>query len=76
MNRFSKFILTIATNSLIVTFVSLIIGNLSKEDSTAQAISSGITLYGTIITINILLFHLLIVFISFIIKLINHKDDN
>ena len=68
MGKFPKLILTIATYSFIVTLISLIIGFLSKEDSTVQSISSGIGLYGTIITIYVLLFHLLIVFISFIIK--------
>jgi len=75
MGKFPKLILTIATYSFIVTLISLIIGFLSKEDSTVQSISSGIGLYGTIITIYVLLFHLLIVFISFIIKNINKQDN-
>jgi hypothetical protein len=75
MTRFSKLILTIATYTFIVTVLSLIIGFLSTEEGTVQAISSGITIYGTIITIYTLLFHLLIVFISFIIKTINHQDN-
>jgi len=74
--KFSKLILTIATYSFIVSLISLIIGFLSKEDSTVQSISSGITLYGTIITIYLLLFHLLGVFISFIIKNINKQDNS
>jgi len=74
MGKFPKLILTIATYSFIVTLISLIIGFLSKEDSTVQSISYGITIYGTIITIYVLLFHLLIVFISFIIKNINRQD--
>jgi hypothetical protein len=75
MTRFSKLILTIATYTFIVTVLSLIIGFLSTEEGTVQAISSGITIYGTIIAIYTLLFHLLIVFISFIIKTINHQDN-
>ena len=75
MTRFSKLILTIATYTFIVTVLSLIIGFLGTEEGTVQAISSGITIYGTIITIYTLLFHLLIVFISFIIKTINHHDN-
>ena len=75
MNRFSKFILVIATYTLIGTFVSFVINFLSKEESAVQVLSSGIVLYGTIITIYTLLFHLLIVFVSFIIKAIKSQDN-
>ena len=76
MTRFSKFILAIATYALIVTVVSLIIGFLNNKDEGAiQALSSGVTIYGTIITIYTLLFHLLIVFVSFIIKTIKSEDN-
>ena len=75
MNRFPRFILAIATYSLIVTFVSIVIGFLSKEEGPIQGISSGVTIYGTIITIYTLLFHLLIVFVSFIIKTIKSEDN-
>ena len=74
MTRFSKFILAIATYTFIVTVVSFVINFLSKEESPIQVISSGVTIYGTIITIYILLFHLLIVFVSFIIKTINFRS--
>ena len=75
MAKFSKRILTIATYTLIATFISSIIGFLSKEDSLAQAMFYGIGLYGTIITFYILLFHLLIVLISFIGNIINGQDN-
>ena len=75
MARFSKRILTLATYSLLVTFLSLIICFLSNEESTAQVIFSGVSLYGTIITIYILMLHLLFVFISFIIKIIKQQDN-
>ena len=74
--KFSKRILTIATYTFVITFISLIIGFLSKEGSFAQAIFDGIGLYGTIITFYILLFHLLIVLISFIVKIIKGQDNN
>ena len=74
MNKFPKFILNIATYSFVVTLISLIIDNLSTEDSTTHAITSGITLYGTIITIYLLLFHLLLTVIAFIINLIKNED--
>ena len=74
MTRISKFILAIATYTFIVTVVSFVINFLSKDESAVQVRSSGIVLYGTIITIFILLFHLLIVFISLIIKAIKHHD--
>ena len=74
MIKFPKFILNVATWSLVISLTSLFIGFLSKEESTAQGISYGIALYGTIITINLLLFHLLLTVISFIINLIRHKD--
>jgi len=75
MTRLSKFILAIATYTLIFTFVSFAINFLSKEESAVQVLSSGIVLYGTIITIYTLLFHLLIVFVSFIIKAIKSQDN-
>lgn len=75
MAKFSKLILTIATNSFLISFISAIISDLSTEESLLQGIFSGIALYGTIITVYILLFHLLIVFISFIIKVIRNHED-
>jgi len=75
MTRFSKFILAIATYALIVTFIFFVINFLSTEESAVQALSSGIVLYGTIITIYTLLFHLLIVFVSFIIKTIKSQGN-
>lgn len=74
-NKFSKFILNVAIYSFFVSIISLIIGFLSKEDSPTQANSYGIALFGTIITICILLFHLFITVISFIINLIK-KDHS
>ena len=75
MTRFSKFILAIATYTFIVTVVSFVINFLSKDGGAVQVRSSGIVLYGTIITIDTLLFHLLIVFVSFIIKAIKSQDN-
>jgi|KBSMisStaDraftv2_1062788.scaffolds.fasta_scaffold1490208_2 hypothetical protein len=74
MTRFSKFILAIATYTFIVTVVSFVINFLSKDESAVQVRSSGIVIYGTIITIFTLLFHLLIFVISLIIKAIKHQD--
>jgi hypothetical protein len=74
MTRFSKFILAIATYTFIVTVVSFVINFLSKDESAVQVRSSGIVIYGTIITIFTLLFHLLIFIISLIIKAIKHQD--
>ena len=74
MTRFSKFILAIATYTFIVTVVSFVINYLSKDESAVQVLSSGIVIYGTIITIFTLLFHLLIFIISLIIKAIKHQD--
>lgn len=74
MTKFPKLILNIATCSLIISLISVIIGVLSKEESTTQGITYGIALYGTIITINLLLLHLLLTVIAFIINLIRHKD--
>ena len=75
MTRFSKFILAIATYTFIVTVMSFVINYLSKDESAVQVLSSGIVIYGTIITIYTLLFHLLIVFVSFIIKAIKSQDN-
>jgi len=74
MTRFSKFLLAIATYTFIVTVVSFVINFLSKDESAVQVRSSGIVIYGTIITIFTLLFHLLIFVISLIIKAIKHQD--
>lgn len=73
-HKFPRFILNIATSSLIISLISVIIGFLSKEESTTQGTSYGIALYGTIITINLLLLHLILTVIAFIIDLIRHKD--
>ena len=74
MTRFSKFLLAIATYTFIVTVVSFVINFLSKDGGAVQVRSSGIVIYGTIITIFTLLFHLLIFVISLIIKAIKHQD--
>ena len=68
MTRFSKFLLKILTNSLIISAVSLMVGYLSREGSPVQKIFGGIGFYGAIITFYIFLFHLLMVLFIYLLR--------
>jgi hypothetical protein len=74
MAKLSKLVLRILTNSFIVSVLSLLIGFLCTPGSFIQQVFNGIGLYGTIITVYIFLFHLLVIFISFIVKWVDKQS--
>jgi hypothetical protein len=68
MVKIQKLILKALTNSFIISAVSLLVAFVSKEGSMTHNVSGGLGFYGSIITVNLCVVHVIAFLLSKIIR--------
>jgi hypothetical protein len=68
MAKIQKLILRVLTFSFVISAILLLIGFVSKEGSITQNVIGGLGFYGSIITINLCVLHMITLIISKIVR--------